>query len=547
MENFVKFDESSITPRQIREILKYCNRNSAPGPDGINFGILHKLNHLHGILATLFTKVFQNGSPPSVWSESIIKLIHKKGSTEEPSNFRMIALSNTIGKLFHLIISKRTTNYVISNKMIDPFLQKGFIPGINGCVDHNLVMDEIIKDAKMKRRTVHITFFDLADAFGSVPHQLIFDTFKRLHMQEQIIKYLKCFYSNLMSKVVTTEFDSEEFKFKRGVTQGDPYSPIVFLMAFQPILDYLYSQKSSGYNLNNTDIITLPYADDFCLITTNKRTHQKLMTEIDERITIMGMKVKPSKCRSFSISSGSPKVGKFAIGVNKIPSIRHEDQKFLGKLLFFQTKSADTLHHIKDEIETKLLNIDNTKVRSEYKIWIYKYYFLPSIRFFLTVHDLPKTALETLDKATAKYLKKWLGLPNSATKLVINAKEALDIETISTLHNKCHVLKVAHIRHKGDDIVNHALDGKIDREKSWNKKQSNTIKAIEVYHKCNQPDGPIHSEHTQELKCYICKFEASTLSVLKWHTKATHQEKTLKTVKEAAKKVITNEEKSENK
>ena len=76
-----------------------------------------------------------------------------------------------------------------------------------------------------------------------------------------------------MSKVVTTKFNSEEFKIKRGATQGDPYSPIVFLMAFEPILDYLYSKKSSGYNLINEDIIRLPYADDFCLITTNKRSH----------------------------------------------------------------------------------------------------------------------------------------------------------------------------------------------------------------------------------------------------------------------------------
>ena len=132
-------------------------------------------------------------------------------------------------------------------------------------------------------------------------------------------------------------------------------------MAFQPILDYLYSQKSSGYNLKNEDIITFPYSDDFCLITTNKRTHQKLMTEIDKRVTSMGMNVKPSKCRSFSISSGTPKVENFAIGVNKIPSIRDGDQKFLGKLIFFQNKSADTLNHIKEEIETRILNIDNTK------------------------------------------------------------------------------------------------------------------------------------------------------------------------------------------
>ena len=57
--------------------------------------------------------------------------------------------------------------------------------------------------------------------------------------------------------------------------------------------------------------ITLPYADDFCLITTNKRTHQKLINEIDDNIESMGMKLKPSKCSSFSLSSGSSKVVEF--------------------------------------------------------------------------------------------------------------------------------------------------------------------------------------------------------------------------------------------
>ena len=46
-------------------------------------------------------------------------------------------------------------------------MQKGFIPGINGCIEHNDIMDEIIKNAKSHKRTVYITYFDLADAFGS--------------------------------------------------------------------------------------------------------------------------------------------------------------------------------------------------------------------------------------------------------------------------------------------------------------------------------------------------------------------------------------------
>ena len=82
----------------------------------------------------------------------------------------MIALTNCIGKLYHLILAKRFTTYLTKNKYIDDKLQKAFLPGINGCIEHNIVLDELVKDAKHKKRTLHVTFVDLADAFGSVPH-----------------------------------------------------------------------------------------------------------------------------------------------------------------------------------------------------------------------------------------------------------------------------------------------------------------------------------------------------------------------------------------
>ena len=40
-------------------------------------------------------------------------------------------------------------------------------------------MEEIIKDAREQKKTAHITFFDLEDAFGSVPHSLIQETLKK--------------------------------------------------------------------------------------------------------------------------------------------------------------------------------------------------------------------------------------------------------------------------------------------------------------------------------------------------------------------------------
>ena len=48
----------------------------------------------------------------------------------------------------------------------------------------------------------------------------------------------------------------------------------------------------------------------------------------------MRMRLKPAKCRSFSIRSGVPGRINFTIVETEIPNIFQKEQKFLGKLLF---------------------------------------------------------------------------------------------------------------------------------------------------------------------------------------------------------------------
>ena len=132
-------------PRDIKQVLINCNKNSSPGPDGIPYNILLKLPAIHHTLSTLFTKVLHSGVPPKSWSESVIKLVLKKGNTSHPSNFRTIALTNCTGKLYHLLLSRRFTTFLTENKYIDEKMQKTFLPGINGCIEHNLCLNEIVK------------------------------------------------------------------------------------------------------------------------------------------------------------------------------------------------------------------------------------------------------------------------------------------------------------------------------------------------------------------------------------------------------------------
>ena len=59
--------------------------------------------------------------------------------------------------------------------MIDASVQKGFITSLPGVFEHVYSLSAILQDATSAKKTLMIMFLDLKNAFGSVPHQLIFN------------------------------------------------------------------------------------------------------------------------------------------------------------------------------------------------------------------------------------------------------------------------------------------------------------------------------------------------------------------------------------
>ena len=253
-------------------------------------------------------------------------------------------------------------------------------------------------------------------------------------------------------------------------------------MTFNPILQMLHNMEGLGYSLREElSFITLPYADDFCVITSDKRKQQKFISLVNSRINSMGMRLKPSKCRSFSISSGRAEDISFYLGEYKIPSIKDEEQKFLGKLLFFTGKPKDTFDLIHSTLREGLERIETTLIRPEYKLWIYKHYFLPSKRFLLTVHTISQTHLSQLDTYTDQFVKKWAGLPKCSTNSVLHMKVGLSIPTISSLYMESHATTYTRTRLLGDAKVNKVLDATIEREGGYVRPFCTTLEVDKVF------------------------------------------------------------------
>ena len=438
-----EYNQTPYRPRDIKEVLAKKCCSSAPGHDDIVYGFLVHMPYTHNILATIFTRIRQVAIAPDVWGCSKIILIHKGGEATDPSQFRMISLTLNIAKLFHTLEANRTMKFMISNGYMDPTAQKAFIEGVNGCVEHIEVVHEVIQNARLNKKTAHITWFDLADAFGSVSHDLIPIVLAYYNIPQNIIEYIEDLYSKLEGKVVTQSWESEIFQFKKGVFQGDPFSCVIFLIIFNPIIHHIKNNcDKCGYVLKTENNIkkhinTTPFADDFNIISRNKAQHQKLISDIETKIKSMGLVIKPSKCSSLSIQSGKSLNLSFFLSDESgekiaISSVCDKPLKFLGSQITALNKPNDMFKFLYEKLESKLKNIDRSKLRGEFKLNIYSRYALPSLRYHFSVHDIHKTHLDKLDCLAKQFLKRWLDIPSrGSSDIAIFHPYLLNIKTPS--------------------------------------------------------------------------------------------------------------------
>ena len=271
---------------------------------------------------------------------------------------------------------------------------------------------------------------------------MIIHTLERNGIPAPVVQYIANLYASLNGTVRGPTWSSEPFRFNKGVFQGDPLSPIIFLIVFDPIIQHLKIVESQyGYDLNGTRYITLPFADDFCLITTHKRTHQRLMNELSELTASMNLTLNTVKCKSLSICSGKSKAIEFSIGDNKLKSVQDAPEKFLGVLITLYDKTSDHFEVVKSKLNSMIENINVSLIRNEFKLRVYNEYSVPSIRYLPMTHELTDTQLNSLDQIHTNAVKSWLQMkPKGPTPAILFSPDGLNLRRISDIYVESHTL-----------------------------------------------------------------------------------------------------------
>ena len=296
-----------ITADNIRRaIQKKSGTQSAPGFDGITYGALGCLPWIPDLLANLFTKLIAQQTPPEMWRYGLTVLLHK-GGTKDLGNFRPITLTPTIAKLFHSAISSWLEAALTSSGVIPTHIQKGFLMGVSGAIEHDLVLDATLADAKQNKKNLFMVLVDLKNAFGSVPHQRISWALQRFGAPAWVETYISNLYKGMYTKMFCKNWSTNFLQVQRGVLQGDTLSPLLFLLVMQIGLHGLSTTfPNYGYRTAAEQPLHFLkcFADDLTVIT---QTVNKLQRAVDHFATIanwLGMEMKPGKCRAFGLSRG---------------------------------------------------------------------------------------------------------------------------------------------------------------------------------------------------------------------------------------------------
>ena len=95
------------------------------------------------------------------------------------------------------------------------------------------------------------------------------------------------------------------------------------------------------------------------------------------------------------------------------------------------------------------------------------------MRYYLSVHQIHDTRMQKLDMLAKKYVKLWLNVQkHGVSDAAIFHPYMLCTKMPSQLYKEAHAGNFATIRTKGDSIVNHALDSRLERESVWTRKYS---------------------------------------------------------------------------
>ena len=295
--------EHDLSMDEIKNAVKRFQKNKTPGDDGFSVEFYEAFLDLLGSdLLDCYNEAFQENKLSISQRRGIISLIPKsEENLNEITCWRPITLLNVDYKILARIIAMR----------IEPFLpclihsdQTGFIKG--RYIGQNIrLLNDLMNYVDENKIPGILLFIDFEKAFDTLEWNFMNQALEKFNFGPKIRKWIKILYNDIESGVMNGGYMTNYFKVSRGVRQGCPLSPFLFVLSVEMLAIKLrHDNDCKGIKLPNSHEAKLTqFADDTTVISSNIVSLKASLRIINKFSDISGLKLNNVKTKVMWIGS----------------------------------------------------------------------------------------------------------------------------------------------------------------------------------------------------------------------------------------------------
>ena len=338
------------------------------------------------------------------------------------------------------ILTERSCTHITKYDIL-PEEQRGCVRNSYGCKDQLLINKMIIENCKKKKKNLSMTWIDYRKAYDSVHHSWILKTLQMYQFNEKLITFMETSMNNWKTTMKLFYNDgcitTDQIKIKRGIFQGDSFSPLLFCLALVPLTSEL-ATSGYGYKISNTSapISNLFYMDDLKLYSENEQEQFAELKIVKQFSHDIGMEFGLEKRAKASF-----KKGKLAstgnIVINDDTETQELDQE--GVYKYLGVDESDGVQHskmkekIRKEYNRRVRLILRTELKGRNKIEAINSLAVPVVQYSFSIIDWKISELKKIDTKTRKLLNMMLHPKADVERLYIPRKDEgrglTDVET----------------------------------------------------------------------------------------------------------------------
>ncbi|XP_019183645.1 PREDICTED: uncharacterized protein LOC109178466 [Ipomoea nil] len=231
---------------EVKEALFAMYPDKAPGPDGLNPGFYQQFWEIvGGDVSGFITNALNSCVFPEGLNDTNIVLIPKKEMPETVADLRSIALSNVIYRVMAKMIANRMKT--LMGGLISES-QSAFIPG-RLITDNILVAAEVghyLKRKQCGRVGWSALKLDMSKAYDRMEWNFLEKMLTVMGFSEKWIKLIMLCVTTVNYTVMVNGIAGGHVKPTRGLRQGDPLSPYLFIICAEALWMILQYEQLAG-------------------------------------------------------------------------------------------------------------------------------------------------------------------------------------------------------------------------------------------------------------------------------------------------------------